>query len=784
VSRNNLICAVFIALLLMPFAHAAQAGQVLPRTIYAIYHSKYEGDPRFTRMHEYIEMPLNHMGFKLEYIDMNERKEMPMPNSDVYGAVVFFSSDTLLENPDTLWKWLGGFVDSGHKLLILGNLGLSTKYRERPENVALINSVLNRIGVQDLDLWVGVTYESTIAYKNPSLVGFERSFEGGLPSYMHTIAVGKDATSHLKVVSHKQYEQEADLIVTTPRGGYVSDGYAYFEKFDDNDDLILRQWYINPFLLLEMVFGREGTPVADTTTLLGKRIFYSHIDGDGWNNLYEGVEKVPTRPKLAAEILYDEVYSKYQDLYFTVAPIVSEIDISCYGVPGSMEIAKQTFKLPNVEPGSHTWSHPLLWEFFADGDIPEKEKRFLNKYPEKPYQRLFVSDWIKGNTEEKKAAHFEYTHKSRDMTKHDKNPLKGLRNPFREEEDIWAHYDTPRSYACEDFSLDREIQGSVDYIEKLTDGKKVKLYQWSGDTSPFEEAIAETREAGLYNINGGDSRFDNEFPSYATVAPIGVIMGKERQIYSSNSNENNYTDLWTDRFFGFRYLRETVLNTETPIRIDPFNVYFHTYSGQKIASLNAVHENLNLARSQDIIPVFTSQYAGIANSFYTIDFEKLGENRWKVRNRGEVQTIRFDRSVLKEVDFSASQGVIGARHFQSSLYVSLDPSIKEPILQLRPRTKLGQYAVSTTPYIIESSWQISGWENSKNTLTFKAFGPQQGEILLYLPTVKGLDILVKNSKGTVLTKTLINDNNNAVSLSGLSSEEPVTVTVTMDGPGE
>ena len=256
-------------------------------------------------------------------------------------------------------------------------------------------------------------------------------------------------------------------------------------------------------------------------------------------------------------------------------------------------MAREIFALPNVEPSSHTHSHPLFWQYFARYSR-EQEKALLNHYPQKPKDKFappgssVVSDNAKDGWDDPP-----------ETAQKEEPPLKQGINDEPVDVVLKKYYQTPRSYACKPFSLDDEISGSITRINELApEGKKVKLLQWSGDTSPFEKALAKTREAGATNINGGDSRFDNEYPSYSSVAPIGLKVGDERQIYSSNSNENTYTSLWTARFFGYRYLQTTVLNTESPMRVSPFNLYFHIFSGEKQASLNAVKENVEFAGSR------------------------------------------------------------------------------------------------------------------------------------------------------------------------------------------
>ena len=111
--------------------------------------------------------------------------------------------------------------------------------------------------------------------------------------------------------------------------------------------------------------------------------------------------------------------------------------------------------------------------------------------------------------------------------------------------------------------------------------------------------------------------------------------------------------------------------TNTPYRVKPFNIYYHMYSGSKQASLNAILSNLDLAEASDIAPVTTSTFALIAQGFYTTRIVDMGDRRWRIENRGKLQTLRFDHATFTSVDFSRSKGVIGQYNHQGSLYVDL-----------------------------------------------------------------------------------------------------------------
>lgn len=708
-----------------PPAWAEEKAQ--PRILAALYDSEENATVRPTRMHRFLEMPANYLGFDIRYFDI--RKPLPVLGDEVKGIVLWFSPGYSVPHAEPYLDWLDAQTGTGKKLLILENAGIGDVPRRQEAIMQHYNRILARIGVQDANAWNAVTYRAHVEQIDPQLAGFERQIGPVLPPFGDTRLIPGKATSHLRVMARIREEEEpVDLITTSPQGGYVAEGYAVFEVVEEDESKIV-QWFINPFAFLQRSLDMGQIPIPDITTLNGRRIFYGHIDGDGWNNLCE-ITHYAEHQTTAAEVVKKEILESYRDFAFTVAPIIADLDPSCYGLPESEKIARDIFALPNVEPASHTHSHPLFWHYFANY-TPRKEEPLLSRYPEKPKNKASMMEDIKDKT--------TGDWKAGAVADNSPHMLSPQITGSEEEKSfldttVYTRYETPRSYACTPFSLDQEIVGSIERIDGLLPpGKKAKLIQWSGDTSPFEEALKKTREAGLLNINGGDSRFDNEYPSYASVAPIGLQMGSERQIYSSNSNENTYTNLWTGRFFGFRYLQKTVENTESPLRVRPFNLYFHMYSGQKLASLNAVRENLDYARTQKLIPITASHYAAIANGFYSARIIALENGAWKIAHRGAINTLRFDQATGLGVDFDGSSGVWGQYYINNSLYIALDPEAQEPVVRLKKNMNPNNLMVESRPYLVDSRWEIKSLHISENLLTIQTLGYGKGEMSWIMP---------------------------------------------------
>ena len=632
----------------------------------------------------------------------------------VRGILTWFHGD--VPAPDEYLTWAASVLDSGKKLVVLAELGVSA---DTPGVSSVdVNAIWTRLGLESDGQWVRMTYDLEVVHGDPELVGFERSLGGILPSYPVMRTSGESAHAHLVVARPGSEGTESALVVVSEGGGFIAPGYALYAPRPE-----LVQWRVNPFEFFRRAFSTDELPKPDTTTISGWRIFYSHIDGDGWRNGSEIPAYVEERA-YASEVILREVLERFDDLPVSVAPVVGDLDPDWYGDATTLRIAREIFALPHVEAGSHTYSHPLDWGYFdpddpaARGRTPKKNHRATDRDWRRHEWLRSVIGWMESSG------------------------LVTVREPTKTVADaVDGLYDRRRSNELEPFDLSKEIAGSVEFIRRLLPpGKDVAIVQWSGNTKPFPEAIASVRRLGLRNINGGDSRLDVEFPSYAWVAPLGIRVGRELQVFASNSNENTYTDLWTDRFFGFKHLLKTIENTESPIRIKPFNVYYHMCSGEKLASLNAVLENMRVARQTELAPVTTSRYASMADGFFSARIVRLDRHRWRIEERDGVETLRFDHAESRAVDWDRSQGVIGQRHFQGSLYVALDGAVSEPVVALEERVSK---AAPEAPYLIEGRWRVFSIERSRDSFSFAAQGYGRGNMSWYVPTEGLYEITVE-----------------------------------------
>lgn len=693
------------ALLLAFLAVAVRAGvptaaiRPVPRTILAVYDGRIHKDPRDTRIHRLLEMPLNHLGLVVRYQDLNNGLPPVERLQDVRGILTWFLSGSMAR-PEEFLTWAESAVDAGKRFVVVGDLGVGQNLRHHVTSVSPINHFLAKLGLR-AESWTPVTYDQRVVYKDPGMMDFERPLPVVLPPFDRMRPIDPRVRSHLIVRRGADPSTDSHLVVTGPHGGWVADGYTHFASYRQDQF----QWYLNPFEFLRLAFATDDLPKLDTTTLSGRRIYYSHIDGDGWRNVTE-VTAYQREKLSSAEVILKEAIEPFSDLPVTVGPIVGDLDPAWFGTHESLDVARRILSLPWVEAGSHTYSHPLDWESLCQ---PSQGASATAK----------SGTWFAGVLEWFDPAHWTTLNRVIERYSHPEADEGGKATLRR-------GHSRMRSYDLYPFNLDQEIAGSIAFLNRLLPrGKRVEIVQWSGTTMVPETVLQAVHRAGVRNINGGDTRFDPEYDSYAWVAPLGRQAGAFRQVYSSDSNENTYTNLWNERYFGYRYLPATLLHTESPLRVKPVNLYYHMYSGEKEPSLRAVIENLRYARSQELAPIAASRYSAIVDGFHTAVIVEVAPRRWRIDGRDGLDTVRFDHADGEAVDLAASAGVVGQRHFQGSLYVALDAAERAPIVALAPP---GKPPATTRPYLIESRWQISKLRAQGAGFEFEARGFGPGEM--------------------------------------------------------
>lgn len=354
--------------------------------------------------------------------------------------------------------------------------------------------------------------------------------------------------------------------------------------------------------------------------------------------------ELPGQP-FASQALLQEVLQRYR-IPQTVSVIEGEI--APHGLhptlsPALEEIARKMFRLPHVEIASHSFSHPFLWDT---------------------------------------------------SVKH---------GAFAEGREADYHLDIP------DYKPDfeRETRGSVAYIrERLAPpGKPVQVFLWTGDTAPGVAALQASYDAGLLNMNGGDTFISRSNPSLTVVRPLGITLGGYLQVYAPVANENIFTNLWRGPFYGYERVLETFEMTESPRRLKPVGIYYHTYSASKQAGLRALHRVYGWALEQPLHPVYASEYIRKVQDFHHMAVAREGEG-WRVRTRGDLRTLRLpDAAAQVAQRVPASEGLAGWRAASDGTYVHLTG--RRAWIARSPAAATGP----TRPWLHEANGRVLRWSH-------------------------------------------------------------------------
>ncbi len=119
----------------------------------------------------------------------------------------------------------------------------------------------------------------------------------------------------------------------------------------------------------------------------------------------------------------------------------------------------------------------------------------------------------------------------------------------------------------------------------------------------------------------------------------------------------------------------------------------------------------------------TADAAAIAEGFYEAVIERLDDRRWRISDRGALQTLRFDPPLDDmRVDMKRSTGVLGYRHDMGALYVALDPAVETSVVALA-RGEAG-----AQPSLVDSRWPVAALWLDGDGFSFIAGGFGAGEM--------------------------------------------------------
>ncbi len=420
------------------------------------------------------------------------------------------------------------------------------------------------------------------------------------------------------------------------------------------------RWIVQPLDFLREALRLPQMPVPDTTTESGRRLLTIHIDGDGFASKAE----IPGGG-YSGEVLFREIFDRYR-LPMTMSVIEGEVGKSGMYPKLSPElepIARKIFAQPYVEVASHTYSHPFEWGRTVPGQQSEAR-----------------------------------------VTEGDED----------------YHLAIP-GYKM---NLNREIGGSIDYINRvLSPDKPVKMLLWPGDCQAPPEALKLTEAAGVLNMNGGDTLITRSNPTWTAIAPLGAHKADNTfQVFATNQNENVYTNLWHGPYYGFERVIETFELTEKPYRFKAVNIYYHSYSGTKVASLKALRKVYDYVLTQNLLPMHSTDYVRKVLDWQGMAVAReLGDGAdgapasgaWVVRGDGNLRNLRWTGAGVPDV--AGARGVTGSSAAPGGgVYVHLDGG--------DARFQFAPSATRAVPELPEANGLVRDWRRDGSSTRFTFAG--------------------------------------------------------------
>lgn len=655
-------------------ASSAECGATQARrTIIAIVNDNKGADIRSTRVHRYLELPLNHFGYRVSYYNPDAIESGISIPEDVAGIVSWFDASDVSSSRMTRWR-LNAETPCGYRprQIVLGHPGLGFGEDEAA------SALFARIGLQQLGSERAIGHLSQVATADPAMVNYETDFMVGMGAYPYLKAAA-DAQSYLSVLPNPAADS-LDLVVVGPEGGYVH-GDALLA---DDPRLGTPLWVLNPFAFLAAALDKEPHPIPDITTRNGRRIFFSTVSPEGW------LEPEPSRffgqnVGIAGELLLGSLVAPYPDLPVTVSVVHGDFDRAVAGpmAERGRNAALAIYALPQVEAA--TSGHDLVYDwglFDRTGTATAHSTAF-------PAPRL-LSGLLARKTPALNAA-------------------------------------AGRKYQAAAPDLTREISDALGAMPGLLpEGKPVQSFLWIRNSTPSPEALDQAASVGAVSLGGGWQPVNPAFPVLSGQAPFSARVGDQLQVYDALGDDAAYTGNWIGDLTGFHALERTLDRTETPRRLTPFQLSYSARSALHFSTRSAVQRHLNLARSGEFAPLRASDYVSIVQGFDTVRFEPRGALSWRVYDRGGLQTLRFDDAAGLSLDMAASLGVLGATRKDATLYISLDPVYLDPLVSLvedaRPS---GLRPADGAPAIADSNLALSGFyrDGCATAITATGFGP-------------------------------------------------------------
>ena len=282
-----------------------------------------------------------YMGYMQRYHDIS--KGLPkMAEMQQYKGVVIWLRN-YYKKPELLMQWVLKLKKLKIKVVFLNIFGfVPTNELLKSLEIQVVQQMKMKVGIASRDKMMGYEIEPPMSLSSASV--------------------------HVKNAKSLLSYAMSDGTSSTPAAITSWGGYALEEAFMSTigDDNI---WVINPFAFFKEALELEELVVPDVTTENGKRLLFSHIDGDGMMNRVEG-----DFGYYSGDVILNKILKVYK-IPHSVSIIGAEVEPNGLYPKESaalMKIASQMYALDNVEPATHTFTHPFFWGKIKNDNLDEK----------------------------------------------------------------------------------------------------------------------------------------------------------------------------------------------------------------------------------------------------------------------------------------------------------------------------------------------------------------------------------------------------------------------------
>ncbi|MCA9791988.1 MAG: DUF2194 domain-containing protein [Candidatus Eremiobacteraeota bacterium] len=379
----------------------------LQRRVLAFYQRDKKEVPRFNSAHTRCQTVLDYLGVAVDYRPVEDPLPTDAEMEKYLGVLTWFTEDNMV-GAHKFNDWLAAQMKAGRKVVILGTYAAASETSDR--SLTDPRPVFAQLGLSYSSVGNTPTLPGTDAFNkvelrgqkivklDESMMNWEEKVDLSAPDLVKAFwpSIRSVDPKNKVYLTLADSRGEADVVVisphgavamgnfpgTQPKGDTLTDRVSGFRgdhgqdrKIAEDEETIPAAWRLDPFKFFTEAFELEDMPRPDMSTLNGHRIFYSHIDGDAFRGI-----SLTDRVSLNGEVMYREVLSKYP-LPVTVSYVTADIekylgDYYCR----ELSAAREIMDLDNIEPASHTQTHPFDWQH-GDMEVVSKDPVRLERRP-------------------------------------------------------------------------------------------------------------------------------------------------------------------------------------------------------------------------------------------------------------------------------------------------------------------------------------------------------------------------------------------------------------------